>query len=73
MEINQVIKIVEKVFECEEGIVNENSPVLPRNDYAITHLFGEEYVKYFNRTKNLPFTIIRLSNSYGCPKEVLKL
>lgn len=25
MEINQVIKIVEKVFECEAGIVNENT------------------------------------------------
>ena len=58
------------VYGAGEGIVNESSPVLPRNDYAITHLFGEEYVKYFNRTKNLPFTIIRLSNSYGCPKEV---
>lgn len=25
MEINQVIKIVEKVFECDKGIVNENT------------------------------------------------
>jgi len=58
------------VYGAGEGDVNEDSLVLPRNDYAITHLFGEEYVQYFNRTQDLPFTIIRLSNSYGCPKEM---
>ena len=58
------------VYGAGEGFVDENSSVLPRNDYAITHLFGEEYVKYFNRTQKTPFTIIRLSNSYGCPKEM---
>jgi UDP-glucose 4-epimerase len=58
------------VYGAGEGEVDENSAVLPRNDYAITHLFGEEYVKYFSRTNSLPFTIIRLSNSYGCPKEM---
>lgn len=58
------------VYGAGEGDVNEDSLVLPRNDYAITHLFAEEYVKYFNRTQKLPYTIIRLSNSYGCPKEM---
>ena len=57
-------------YGAAEGLINENSDLEPRNDYAITHLFGEEYVKYFNRTSSLPYTIIRLSNSYGCPKEL---
>ena len=58
------------VYGASEGVITESSPIEPRNDYAITHLFGEEYVKYFHRTEGLPFTIIRLSNSYGAPKEL---
>ena len=58
------------VYGAGEGSIDEESPLLPRNDYAITHLFGEEYVKFIARTSGLPHTIIRLSNSYGCPKEM---
>ncbi len=58
------------VYGASEGIITENTPTSPKNDYASTHLFAEYYVKQFHQTHNLPFTIIRLSNSYGCPIDV---
>lgn len=55
------------VYGVSEGEITENSPLLARHDYATTHLFAEYYVKQFNLTHQLPYTIIRLTNSYGCP------
>ncbi len=37
------------------------------NDYALTHLFGEEYCRLFSRTKGIPHIILRPSNGYGVP------
>jgi len=55
------------VYGVAEGDVDETTPPAPRNDYALTHLFAEQYVQMWGRTQRLPYTIIRLSNSYGCP------
>lgn len=52
------------------GEITEFTPTAPKHDYASTHLFGEIYVEQFNKTNNLPYTIIRLTNSYGCPIEI---
>lgn len=49
------------------GTVTEQTPVSPRHDYATTHLFGELYTQQYAQTHNIPFSIIRLTNSYGCP------
>ncbi|MBF0328448.1 MAG: SDR family oxidoreductase [Nitrospirae bacterium] len=58
------------VYGASEGVVSESSPLLPVNDYGITHLFGEYYVKQFHKTHGLPFTIIRPTNGYGAPKQI---
>lgn len=55
------------VYGASEGLITEESPTLSRHDYATTHLFAEYYVKQFHYTDKLPYTIIRLTNSYGCP------
>jgi UDP-glucose 4-epimerase len=55
------------VYGVSEGFITEESPTLSRHDYATTHLFAEYFVKQFHYTHKLPYTIIRLTNSYGCP------
>jgi UDP-glucose 4-epimerase len=50
--------------------VTENSPARPANDYAATHYFAEQIVEQFHRSQQLPYTILRLSNSYGAPKDL---
>lgn len=55
------------VYGTSSGRVDEMTPPAPKNDYASTHLFSEYYVKQFGSTRNLPFTILRLTNSYGAP------
>jgi UDP-glucose 4-epimerase len=55
------------VYGKNQGIIDENSPLNPSNDYASTHLFAEYYVKQFAFTHNLKYTIFRLTNSYGAP------
>ncbi len=59
------------VYGVAHGIIDE-STILPdpRNDYGSTHLFAEYYTKQFHQTHKVPFTIFRLTNSYGCPKEM---
>jgi UDP-glucose 4-epimerase len=49
------------------GTITEETPVAPVHDYASTHFFAEEYVRQFHRTNQIPYSIFRLSNSYGCP------
>jgi UDP-glucose 4-epimerase len=58
------------VYGKDGGEITEQSSVTPVNDYAITHFFAEEYVKLFSKRNGLPYIIFRLSNSYGCPKDV---
>ncbi len=56
------------VYGKKEGVITEDTPPDPVHDYALTHWFAEKYVEQFHRTKGLPYTIFRLSNSYGCPE-----
>ena len=58
------------VYGKNTGIISETTKTNPKNDYAISHLVAEEYVNFFNLTQNLPFTILRLTNGYGCPKDI---
>ena len=50
-----------------KGKIDENTPVAPLNDYASTHLFAEYVTQQYCRSFQIPFTVLRLSNSYGCP------
>ncbi len=56
------------VYGLNSGVVTEDSELRPKNDYASTHLFAEYYLKQFYDQYQFPFTILRLTNSYGAPK-----
>ncbi len=58
-----------QVYGQRSGIITEETPTEPKNDYGTTHLFAEYYVKQFHATHQVPYTIFRLTNSYGCPKD----
>ena len=58
-----------QVYGKHSGLITEETPPEPKNDYGITHLFAEYYVKQFHAAHQLPYTIFRLTNSYGCPKD----
>lgn len=58
------------VYGVKEGTVTEASALAPQNDYAMTHLFAEYYVKQLCDIYNMDYTIFRLSNSYGCPNTI---
>ncbi len=51
-------------------IVEDTTQPQPKNDYGTTHLFAEYYIRQFHSSHKIPFTIFRLTNSYGCPKEM---
>lgn len=59
-----------QVYGKYQGIITENTALVPKNDYGATHLFAEYYIKQFFYSHNLQHTIIRLTNSYGCPKDL---
>ena len=58
-----------QVYGQRSGLITEDTPPEPKNDYGTTHLFAEYYVKQFHATHGLPYTTFRLTNSYGCPKD----
>ena len=54
-----------QVYGTDSGLIDENFPLLCKNDYAITHLFAEEYVKMYHRMHALDYIILRPTNVYG--------
>jgi UDP-glucose 4-epimerase len=59
-----------QVYGRYEGIISEDSNALPKNDYGLSHLFAEYYIRSFSQNHRLPYTILRLTNSYGAPKDI---
>jgi UDP-glucose 4-epimerase len=57
-----------QVYGKYSGKITEETVLEPKNDYGNTHLFSEFYLKQFE--KQVPYSIIRLTNSYGCPLDV---
>lgn len=55
------------VYGKNEGFINEDLVPKPLNDYAVSHLAAEFIVRQHSISSALPATIIRLTNSYGCP------
>jgi UDP-glucose 4-epimerase len=47
------------------GNYDEHTAVKPENDYAMNHLFAEQYVEMYSRKFNLQALVIRPSNIYG--------
>lgn len=59
------------VYGANAGLITEETRLFPKNDYATTHLCAEYYVKQFAFTCKLDYTIFRLTNSYGCPLNIM--
>jgi|TARA_B100001971_G_scaffold163256_1_gene153652 UDP-glucose 4-epimerase len=45
--------------------INEDAPVNPISNYAITKLVGEEYLRAYSESYPLKYSIVRLFNVYG--------
>lgn len=58
-----------QVYGQYEGTITEDSNLKPKNDYGSTHLFSEILCQQLHQTHQLPYSIIRLTNSYGCPTD----
>lgn len=56
-----------QVYGQYSGEITENTPVNPVNDYGLSHYFAERYVRQYHFLSGLPYSIIRLTNSYGVP------
>lgn len=58
------------VYGPLDGFVSEQDPLLPRDDYAATHAFAEEWVRMVARNHGLASAILRPANIYGAPLDV---
>ncbi len=58
-----------QVYGKYSGEITEDTTLETKNDYGLSHLFAEGYVKLFHYNQKIPYTILRLTNSYGCPKD----
>ena len=56
-----------QVYGYVEGDMDENVQLSPTNDYGLTHLFAEEYIEMYQRTKGIDFITIRPTNIFGTP------
>lgn len=56
------------VYGRSSGHILESDLPAPKNDYALTHYFGEEYCRMMSRLFALPSIVLRISNCYGAPK-----
>ena len=58
------------VYGASTGVITELSEVSPVNDYGLTHYFAEKYIEKHSKINGLNFCTLRLTNSYGCPKDI---
>ncbi len=54
-----------QVYGAVEECVDEGSPLNCGNDYGLTHLFAEEYVRMFQRRGELGAIVLRPTNVFG--------
>lgn len=57
-----------QVYGTDEGDVDENTACLPRNDYAGTHLYAEQWIAQYGRTQGLRHVLLRPANIAGIPQ-----
>lgn len=48
-----------------EGNIDENSELNPMNDYALNHIFAEDYVKMYSNKGLIKGIVVRPTNVYG--------
>lgn len=58
------------VFGYPEGKIDENTPPLPKNDYGLSNLQAEDYVRMYNREHKINATVLRPSNFFGIPADL---
>jgi len=58
------------VYGAHSGNIDEMSDISPLNDYGLTHYFAEKYIEKYGASSSLNYVIFRLTNSYGCPKDI---
>lgn len=56
-----------QVYGIDSGYVNESTGKAPKNDYALTHWFAEEYVEMYQQLHGIETIIVRPTNIFGCP------
>lgn len=57
-----------QVYGAYSGHIDEKTLPSPKNDYGLSHLIAEHFMSMI-MPKN-SFSTIRLTNSYGCPKDL---
>jgi UDP-glucose 4-epimerase len=56
-----------QVYGAERGLIDESSPCLPKNHYALTHFFAEQWCEMYARSSQLSWLAVRPVNIYGLP------
>lgn len=56
------------VYGKSSGIINEDTLPVPMSDYALTHLFAEQYLKQLSHNVQMKVICIRLTNGVGYPE-----
>lgn len=57
------------VYGRAEGTITEETYPVPKNDYGLTHLAAEQYLRQLSSKHHVPVTILRLTNGIGLPGE----
>ena len=57
------------VYGANQGDIDENTEVQPKSDYALTHLFAEEYLRQLSKMETCKVSVVRLTNGIGLPLE----
>ncbi len=58
------------VYGAATGLVDENTPPRPIDNYGLTHLFAEQCVELYARKHGLSTTVLRPSNLFGLPRKI---
>jgi len=55
------------VYGMAEGVITEESTLNPLSEYALTHLFAEQYLEQLYNRYRIQTSIVRLTNGIGLP------
>lgn len=71
---NQISRVVYlstfHVFGHPTGQIDELTQPLPANDYGLSHLQSEDYLRLYRREQSLQTLVLRPSNFFGVPVDV---
>lgn len=64
-DVQQFVQISTSSVYGENAVGDETTPTRPVSPYGVTKLAAEELVKTYNRSKDLPYNILRYFSVYG--------